>query len=97
MAKVAKKARRNANIILSNIAGKVGTIPASNDHTDGTWLDTDLYEGEQLANTSDQYIYTRIGNKIYSMPLDILTTVPLSRVPKVLRLKSANTSIQMPK
>lgn len=39
--------------------GEKGTIPASDDHTDGTWLSTDLYIGEGLINTTDNILYIR--------------------------------------
>lgn len=45
--------------------GAVPTVPASNDHTDGTWLSTDIYQGEFCLNTADNIIYTRIGSVIY--------------------------------
>lgn len=44
--------------------GVVGTIPASNDHTDGSWLETDLYIGEGLLNTADDILYIRTDNGI---------------------------------
>lgn len=47
-------------------SGKVPTVPASNDHTDGTWVDTDIYEAELHVNLADQEIHTRDGNKIFS-------------------------------
>ena len=37
----------------------IATIPASSDHTDGTWLSTDLYIGEFYMNTTNGKIYTR--------------------------------------
>ena len=37
----------------------IATIPASSDHTDGTWLSTDLYVGEFYINTTNGKIYTR--------------------------------------
>jgi len=54
--------------------GAKGTIPATNDHTDGSWLPTDLYNGEVLINTSDNIAYIRSGNEIRSWqlnPIDI--------------------------
>jgi hypothetical protein len=48
----------------SEVSGVVPTIPAgspepSNDHTDGTWLATDLYIGEMFINTADDRIWYR--------------------------------------
>lgn len=45
-------------------AGQKFTIPTSNDHTDETWLATDLYIGELGVNVSDDTIYFRSNNGI---------------------------------
>jgi hypothetical protein len=37
------------------------TIPSSNDHTDGTWVDTDLYSGEMCLNTSSREFTMRVN------------------------------------
>lgn len=41
----------------SDIAGVVPTIGPSNDHTDGTWSDTDIYPGEFYFNMEDQKVW----------------------------------------
>lgn len=43
----------------STTAGVVPTIPASSDHTDGSWLVTDIYKGEFFINLADGIAYTR--------------------------------------
>lgn len=43
----------------STTAGVVPTIPASSDHTDGSWLVTDIYKGELFINLADGIAYTR--------------------------------------
>ena len=43
----------------STIAGQKFTVPISNDHSDDTWLNTDLYIGEIGINVSDDTIYFR--------------------------------------
>lgn len=48
----------------SNTAGVQPTIPASSDHKDGTWLSTDIYEGEEFVNTADGRAYIRANNTI---------------------------------
>lgn len=48
----------------STVTGTVPTVPASNDHTDGTWLITDLYKGEVFINQADGKVYTRIASGI---------------------------------
>lgn len=40
------------------------TVPTSNDHTDETWLATDLYIGELGINVSDDTVYFRSNNGI---------------------------------
>ena len=48
----------------STIAAEIPTIPASNDHTDGSWNDTDIYSGEIFVNIPDEKIYIRIDGVI---------------------------------
>lgn len=48
----------------STVASQVPTVPASNDHTDGTWLVTDIYKGEVFINQVDEKIYTRTQSGI---------------------------------
>lgn len=40
------------------------TVPTSNDHSDGTWLSTDLYIGEIGINVSDDTVFMRTNNGI---------------------------------
>jgi len=59
--------------------GAIGTIPATGDHTDGSWLPTDLYNGEVLINTTDQIAYVRSGNEIRSWNLNpVVFNEPIS-------------------
>jgi hypothetical protein len=37
----------------------IPTVPSSSDHTDGTWLSTDIYKGEFYLNTTTGKLYTR--------------------------------------
>lgn len=50
-------------------SGAVFTVPTSNDHTDETWLATDLYVGEFGVNVTDDKVYVRTSNGI--VPLAI--------------------------
>lgn len=43
----------------SSVAGVVPTVPASNDHCDGTWIATDIYASELYYNEADNILYTR--------------------------------------
>lgn len=56
----------DARILLkrSTVAGTVPTIPASSSHTDGSWVNTDIYSGEAFLNTVDQRIFVRTGAAI---------------------------------
>jgi hypothetical protein len=45
-------------------SGQGFTIPTSNDHTDETWLATDLYIGEIGINVTDDKAYMRTNNGI---------------------------------
>jgi hypothetical protein len=56
----------DARILLkrSTTAGVVPTIPASATHTDGSWINTDIYSGEAFLNTVDQRMYVRTGANI---------------------------------
>ena len=49
---------------VSSIAGEVPTIPASDDHTDGSWIATDVYVGEMFFNSADGIMYVRDANGI---------------------------------
>ena len=40
-------------------AGQNFTVPVSNDHTDETWLASDLYIGEFGVNLTDDKVYVR--------------------------------------
>lgn len=45
-------------------AGQTFTVPVSNDHTDETWLASDLYIGEIGVNVTDDKVYVRTNNGI---------------------------------
>jgi len=45
-------------------AGQLFTIPTSNDHTDETWMASDLYIGEVGINVTDDKIFMRTNNGI---------------------------------
>ena len=56
----------DARILLkrSTVANDTPTIPASSSHTDGSWINTDIYSGEAFLNTVDQRMYVRTGANI---------------------------------
>jgi hypothetical protein len=43
------------------------TVPTSTDHTDGTWLTTDIYEGELYLDTTNGLNYTRYDDTIVEL------------------------------
>lgn len=51
------------------------TIPASADHRNGDWLDTDIYEGEFYQDTDTGLVYTRNGSDITPADGGLLTDV----------------------
>lgn len=59
-------ANETRRIIIKKGAG-TPTIPTSNDHTDGTWLTTDIYEGELYLDTVNGLNYTRYGSTIVEL------------------------------
>lgn len=48
------------------------TVPVSNDHNDGTWLSTDIYEGELFLDVFANKLYTRVGNDIYEIRMNLV-------------------------
>lgn len=56
----------------------IPTIPASNDHTDGTWLATDLYVGEFYMDTATDKIYMRTAGGIEEVIYDVASYELLS-------------------
>ena len=60
----------DARILLkrSTVAGVTPTIPASSTHTDGSWINTDIYSGEAFLNTQDQRMFVRTGANIKEIP-----------------------------
>jgi hypothetical protein len=43
----------------STVTSTVPTVPSSNDHTDGTWIATDIYKGELFFNQADGVLWSR--------------------------------------
>jgi len=48
----------------STISGETPTIPITDDHTDGTWIPTDIYIGEFFLNVADDLLYVRTDGGI---------------------------------
>lgn len=50
--------------IINKKGNGVPTVPATADHRDGSWLSTDIYEGEWYLDEDTGYAYTRNGSSI---------------------------------
>ena len=48
-------------------ASGLPTVPASADHRDGSWILTDIYEGELYQDTDTGIVYTRANGTIISV------------------------------
>lgn len=75
----------------STVTATVPTVPSSNDHTDGTWIATDIYKGELFFNQADGVLWSRDDNGVVCLggsasltiaSADVLTlnTTPLTIV-----------------
>ena len=53
----------------STVALEVPTIPVSDDHTDGSWQDTDIYSAEFFINETDKKLYIRIDDEIKELTI----------------------------
>lgn len=66
---------------VSTVPGQVPTIGPSFDHTDGTWVASDVYEAEFFVNVADQKLYILMGGTIFELttggpvPIPDLATV----------------------
>jgi hypothetical protein len=65
----------------SSTPGYKPTIPASNDHTDGTWGETDIYIGELYWNSADGIMYTRTETGIQNITQPTDPSSGAGRVP----------------
>ena len=82
-------------IILKKGIG-VPTVPASNDHTDGTWLATDIYLNEFYQNTTTGYIYTRNSGGIVRLQDELVNTVNIKSVNGQSLVGSGDITISAP-
>ena len=48
----------------STVASEVPTVAPSEDHTDGSWNDTDIYSAEIFVNETDEKVFIRTGATI---------------------------------
>lgn len=65
MAKITAFSRIQHHGVSDPLSG--ATIPISNDHTDGSWAITDIYDRELMINTTSGKFQYRAGNSIYTL------------------------------
>ena len=75
----------------STVAGVAPTVPSSNDHTDGTWLSTDIYKGELYYNQADNILYTRDDSGIVIVSTPSVSTPPYKVVTNISAAGSGTT------
>ena len=95
----------------STVTATVPTVPSSNDHTDGTWIATDIYKGELFFNQADSVLWSRGDSGVVCLggsasltiaSADVLTlnTTPLTIVGAVagyaIEVVSASVKIDSP-
>jgi len=95
----------------STVTATVPTVPSSNDHTDGTWIATDIYKGELFFNQADGVLWSRDDSGVICLggsasltiaSADVLTlnTTPLTIVGAVagyaIEVVSASVKIDNP-
>ena len=64
----------------STVAGVIPTVPVSNDHTDGTWLSTDIYKSELFYNQADSVLWTRNDSGIDCIKGTAKVVIPTAQV-----------------
>jgi len=64
----------------STSAATVPTVPSSNDHTDGTWIATDIYKGELFYNQADGVLWSRDDNGVSCLGGSVKVTLTKAQV-----------------
>jgi len=63
--KITSYSRVQTHGVSNTLSG--ATVPVSNDHTDGSWIITDLYDRELMINTGNGNLQYRAGSNIYTV------------------------------
>jgi len=63
--KITSYSRVQTHGVSNTLSG--ATVPVSNDHTDGSWIITDLYDRELMINTGNGNLQYRAGSDIYTV------------------------------
>jgi len=64
----------------STVTTTVPTVPSSNDHTDGTWIATDIYKGELFYNQADGVLWSRDDNGVSCLGGSVAVTLSSAQV-----------------
>lgn len=64
MSKITSYARQQHHGVSNLLSGAI--VPVSNDHTDGSWTITDIYDRELMINTGNGNLQYRAGNTIFN-------------------------------
>ena len=64
----------------STASATVPTVPSSNDHTDGTWIATDIYKGELFYNQADGVLWSRDDNGVSCLGGSVKVTLTKAQV-----------------
>ena len=64
----------------STSTATVPTVPSSNDHTDGTWIATDIYKGELFYNQADGVLWSRDDNGVRCISGSVAVTLSSAQV-----------------
>ena len=65
MSRITSYARQQNHGVSDPLSG--ATLPISNDHTDGSWTITDIYDREIMINTGNGNLQYRAGSDIYTV------------------------------
>jgi hypothetical protein len=74
MGKITSYARNQIHGISNPFSG--ATVAPSNDHTDGSWSITDIYDRESIINTADGGHQYRAGSEIYGLRGVLYKNIP---------------------
>ena len=78
----------------TDTGGVLPTIPASNDHTDGSWIVTDIYNREFFLNTADKILYVRCQNDLLRVNNNIAIAINTDTTNFTKNLSAADTTVQ---
>lgn len=64
----------------STSTATVPTVPSSNDHTDGSWVATDIYKGELFYNQADGVLWSRDDNGVNCIGGSVAVTLSTAQI-----------------